>query len=161
MLGLTHLFKSSGKLKPTTFWFSSAEKPFSVFPAMYFYLSFSSRHNTMKRKYASSPRTTNKRENYSKCCSIHLLCLKNSISKRPGVEWGKRTMRHCYRPPLCCWLCSMYDDGHSLAVILSPAKRCVPPSTSLNSWLHFLPLPNEVATSSPNKYYKEAQLPAR
>jgi len=34
----TDMLKSSGKLKPTTFWFSTAEKPFSVSQAMYFFL---------------------------------------------------------------------------------------------------------------------------
>ena len=127
---------------------------------IFFYLSFSSRHNRAKRKYTSSPGTTNKRENHSKCCSIHSLCLKNSVFKTPGAGCGKHTRRHCYRPPVCCWLCSTYDDGHFLVVILSPAKCRLPPSTPLNSWRLLLPLPNETDTS-PNEYYTEAQLPAR
>lgn len=68
----TRVFKGFGKLKPPTFWFSTAEKPFFILQAMYFYLSFSSRHNRVKRKYASSPRITNNRENYSNCWNILL-----------------------------------------------------------------------------------------
>lgn len=35
--GKTHMFKSSGKPKPIMFWFSTAEMPFSVFQALYFF----------------------------------------------------------------------------------------------------------------------------
>lgn len=55
--------------------------------------------------------------------TFYSLCLKNSRSKWPGVEWGKPTKRHCYEPPLCCCLRSTYKDGHFL--ILSPAISLV------------------------------------
>lgn len=79
------------------FGFQVQEKPFSVFHAMYFYLPFPSRHNRVKKKYASSPRTTNKRENCKSAAAEHSLALPQKIPNRPGLECRKHTRRHRYR----------------------------------------------------------------
>lgn len=80
----TYVFKHSGKLKPTTVWISAAEKLFSVFQAMCFYLSFSPRHNRMKRKYTSSPRKTNKRENITNVAAFTQAAAKTA---HPKGQW--------------------------------------------------------------------------
>lgn len=78
------------------FGFQVQEKLFLVFHDMY-YLSFPSRHNRLKKKCTSSPRTTNKRENCKSAAAEHPLALPQKIANRPGLECRKHTRRQCYR----------------------------------------------------------------